>query len=177
MSMNASFVIHRLTERLYGHPIIRNDLRGELVEEIVAAALEPEWRLCSNDWASCDLVHSTQDIRIQVKQSAARQTWHKDFVSLSKPSYSIKEKTGRWKNGDSWVAEPSRNAEIFIFAWHSDTSAAADHREPQQWQFFVIAEQELPSQSSIALSRIRRLAQPVQFGQLATRVQSLMDAF
>ncbi|WP_354325385.1 hypothetical protein [Porphyrobacter sp. MBR-155] len=174
--MDASSVIRRLTQRLYGCPIIRNDLRGELVEEIVAAALEPEWRLCSTDWGSCDLVHSTRKIGIQVKQSAARQTWHKDNLVLPRPRFSIKEKTGRWEDGSRWVAKPSRNAEVFVFAWHSDTSDAADHRDPQQWQFFVVAERDLPPQGSIALSRLQSLVEPVQFAQLAMRVRSLIDA-
>lgn len=65
--------MQRLAQRLYGTPIIRNSARGELVEEIVAMALEPDWLLCSGDWGGCDLVYPASGLRMQVKQSAARQ--------------------------------------------------------------------------------------------------------
>ena len=39
----------RLAQRLLGTPLIRNSIRGELVEEKVAVALEPEWQLCAGN--------------------------------------------------------------------------------------------------------------------------------
>ncbi len=171
MQMDSSAVIRRLTQRLYGSPIIRNDVRGELVEEIVATALESEWQHCATDWASCDLIHSTRKIGIQVKQSAARQTWHKENIRAPRPCFSIKEKTGRWQDGDKWIEQRSRNAEIFIFAWHPGVDGLADHRDPDQWEFFVVLEPALPQQSSISLSRIRQLTEAVRIGGLASRVR------
>ena len=61
----------RLANRLLGTPLIRNDIRGELVEEMVAVALEPEWQLCGGDWAAFDLKQAGTPLRIQIKQSAA----------------------------------------------------------------------------------------------------------
>lgn len=86
------------------------------------------------------------------------------------------KKAGRWEEGDRWVPEPGRNADIFIFAWHPVTSAEADHRDPNQWEFFVLPERELPTQATITLSRIRKLAEPVSFEALATRVKEIADA-
>jgi hypothetical protein len=173
--MSADAIINRLTKRLYGSPIIRNDARGEVVEEIVAMALEPEWRGCGGDWASCDLIRPADGKRIQVKQSAAKQTWHKADARPPRPCFSIKEKTGRWEEGDRWVDERSRNAEIFVFAWHPVTDSSADHRDPSQWQFFVVAELALPTQSSLSLSRIRQLTEPVEFDGLAAKVRNIAD--
>lgn len=173
--MKSSALIRRLTERLYGSPIIRNDARGELVEEIVATALEPEWQHCATDWASCDLIHSARKIGIQVKQSAARQTWHKANARAPRPCFSIKEKAGRWQDGDRWIEERSRNAEIFIFAWHPGVDGLADHRDPDQWEFYVVLERALPAQSSISLSRIRQLTEPVRIGGLAVSVRTLTE--
>lgn len=171
--MDIASIQKRLTERLYGSPLVRNDVRGELVEEIVATALEPEWQLCSGDWGACDLIDTASNLRIQVKQSAARQTWHKADARAPRPCFSIKEKTGRWEQGDRWVEERSRNAEIFIFAWHPVADKTADHRDPRQWQFFVIAERDLPAQKSISLSRIRQLAIPVSFDELVPAVREV----
>jgi len=168
--MSSDNVIDRLTHRLFGSPLLRNDLRGALVEEIVGIALEPEWELCSGDWAACDLVHSASKLRIQVKQSAARQSWHKGECPPPKPRFSIATKTGRWEDGDQWIAERSRNAEIFVFAWHPLTGEAADHRDPDQWEFYVVPEVALPRQSSISLAGIRRLATAVAVAGLPEAV-------
>ena len=35
-------LITRLTHRLFGAPLLRNSIRGELVEEMVGQALEPD---------------------------------------------------------------------------------------------------------------------------------------
>lgn len=166
-------ILRRLFARLYGSPIVRNDARGELVEEIVAMALEPDWNSCGSDWGACDLIRPADGLRIQVKQSAGRQSWTKIDVAKSKPCFSIAPKTGRWEDGDRWIAEPGRNADIFIFGWHPRTNATADHRDPEQWQFYVVAERELPSQKSISLSRIEKLTQAVSFGSLAAKVRDV----
>lgn len=173
--MDVRTVLGRLTHRLYASPLVRNDARGELVEEIVAAALEPDWQLCSGDWGACDLIEPARNLRIQVKQSAARQTWHKADARPPRPCFSIQEKTGRWEEGDRWVNERSRNAEIFVFAWHPLTSEDADHRDPNQWQFFVVAESGLPAQKTISLLRIHELTEPVSFDNLAAKVREVAD--
>ena len=86
-------LITRLTHRLFGCPLLRNSIRGELVEEMVAQALEPEWALCAGDWAACDLKQVGGPLRIQVKQSAARQSWHGELSPPPRPRFSIAHKT------------------------------------------------------------------------------------
>lgn len=168
--MDSEAVIARLTKRLFGSPVLQNNVRGEVVEEIVASALEPEWRHCSGDWGPCDFQHPGSGLRIQVKQSAARQSWDAGEVSRKNVRFSIAEKTGRYEDGSTWIAEASRNAEIFIFAWHPTMDAAADHRRPDQWQFFVVLERELPPQKSISLAAVRILAPAVDFAGLTAAV-------
>ena len=48
-------LITRLTQRLFGAPLLRYSIRGEWVGEMVALALEPGWALCANDRGACDL--------------------------------------------------------------------------------------------------------------------------
>lgn len=171
--MDPPTAIARLIRRLFGSPLLRNSIRGELVEEMVAMALEPEWELCAGDWAACDLRQPRSGLRIQVKQSAARQSWHRSERVPGNPRFSIAEKTGRWEEGDKWVAEPSRNADIFIFAWHPHGGADADHRDPEQWLFHVVAETRLPAAKSISLAAIRALADPVRFVGVAAAVRAI----
>jgi hypothetical protein len=158
-------VVDRLVARLYGAPLVRNDLRGELVEEIVAAALEPDWRLCGSDWASCDLIHSATGFRMEVKQSAARQTWRSSKQTVYIPRYSIASKQGRWE-GDVWIAEPGRNADVFVFAWHKVLDDSCDHRDPLQWVFYAVAEPRLPSLRSISLPAIEKLGPSFTIAEL-----------
>lgn len=168
-------IITRLTHRLFGSPILRNSIRGEVVEEIVAMALEPDWKLCAGDWAAFDLRHAATGLRMQVKQSAARQSWHGDTCPPCRPRFSIAEKTGRWE-GTSWIAEPGRNADVFVFAWHPVTDATADHREPDQWEFFVVPTAALPPAKSVSLAGLKSLADAVTFGALPAEVRRLSGA-
>lgn len=162
-------LIARLTDRLFGAPLLRNSIRGELVEEMVAMALEPEWSLCAGDWGACDLMQVGGPLRIQVKQSAARQSWHAEDSPPPRPRFSIAHKIGRYE-GQSWIVGRSRNAELFVFGWHPVTDGTADHRDPAQWIFFIVPEPDLPAQKSISLAALERLAEPVRIEQLADAV-------
>jgi hypothetical protein len=158
--MHSTEITTRLTRRLFGAPLLRNSIRGEWVEEMVAVALEPEWALCAGDWGACDLAQLDGPLRIQVKQSAARQSWHGDASPPPRPIFSIAHKAGRHEP-TGWIAERSRNAELFIFAWHPVTGETADHRDPGQWTFFVVPEHDLPAHKSLSMARLQRLAEPV----------------
>lgn len=47
--MDPAALIARLTHRLFGSPILLNSLRGEIVEGMVAMALEPDWEHCAGE--------------------------------------------------------------------------------------------------------------------------------
>lgn len=64
----------RASEVAFGSTIIQNNLRALVVEAIVDYALKPSWRWCSQDWSGWDFEHES-GVRLEVKQSAARQTW------------------------------------------------------------------------------------------------------
>jgi len=170
--MTSTDITARLAHRLFGAPLLRNSIRGEWVEEIVALALEPEWALCAGDWEAFDLAQVGGPLRIQVKQSAARQSWHADDSPPPRPRFAIAYKTGR-HDGLTWIVERSRNAEICVFGWHPVTDATADHRDPAQWQFFVVAEIDLPATASIGLPALARLADPVHCTELSAKVAAV----
>ena len=168
-------VLRRLFGRLYGSPVVRNDLRGELVEEIVGIALEPEWRLTGSDWGACDLQHEASSQRIQVKQSAAKQSWVAGNFGYGPARFSIATKTGRYE-GANWVSNEGRNADIFVFAWNDATGPDCDHADPAQWRFLVVAEADLPAQKSIGMRQLERLTTAVDFFGLGSRVQAVMTS-
>lgn len=157
-----------VSDRLFGKPIVQNNFRGELVETIVELALGGAWKHCAADWAGWDF-QSAQGLRLQVRQSAAKQTW-KSSKAL-RPSFSIKSANGYWE-GPVWHAKPGRQADLYVFAWHPVATEDADHREITQWRFWVVAERELPQrQKSISLKTLERVfGNGVSFHGLAPAV-------
>ena len=107
---------------------------------------------------------------MQVKQSAARQSWHGPDAAPTRGHFSIAHKTGRYEDDGRWTEQRSRNADLFVFAWHPRTDPATDHREPEQWRFFVVPETALPPTQSLSLAKLRKLATYVSFADLKRAV-------
>jgi hypothetical protein len=150
----------RLTHRLFGAPLLRNSIREEYVQEMVAQALAPEWLMPAP--------RPGQAIRGAAKLVRRR-------IATAAPPNFIAHKTGRY-DGLTWIAEHSRNAEIFIFGWHGIADATADHREPAQWLFYVVPETALPAQASLSLAALARLGDPVDYDGLRARVADVATA-
>ena len=176
-------VSERLIERVYNQPLISNVERGAYVECMVELALSesrPPWSL-TDTWAAWDLRQDETGARIEVKQSAALQTWTAGTPGNSPPAFDIAPRTGYFEDGSgSWVepTAPSRFADLYIMAWHSERNPrVADHRRPDQWQFFVVPEHSLkPGQKRISLNPLARLSPPVTFEELPETVDDALRA-
>jgi len=150
--------------------LITNSVRGIFVEHLVQAILGEPW-VVTSEWEAWDLV-DPEDRRIEVKQSAARQSWHApDQMSGTRsPSFNVKASVGFY-DGDVWVPRPGRHAHVYVFAWHPVTDAErADHRDASQWEFYVVRTGSLPVQSTITLNPLRQLADCVSFAGLTRAV-------
>ena len=154
--------------------------RGDYVECMVAHALGIGWELTwadGWDWAAWDIEHQS-GVRIEVKQSAARQSWDRVAVAPDRRAtarFDIAPRSGYWpKNGGDWIPfqPPSRPADVYVFAWHGERRRGlTDQGDPAQWHFFVVAESELPSsQKTVGLQVIERLAPRCGFGDLLDAV-------
>ncbi len=150
--------------RRYDRPIINNTQRGDYVECMIAFALGAGWRLTSEDgwdWAAWDCEHLASGARLEIKQSAARQSWDGESDRPQrKPSFDIAPRNGYWpRQGGRWVADPGRPADIYVFAWHGEAGQHADHRDAAQWRFFVCPESALPAcQRTIGLGKLEKIA-------------------
>lgn len=160
-------VIAKVSQAAFGKPLITNVLRGHVVEAIIALALEPEWRWCGADYGSWDFERG-DGVRLEVKQSAARQSWTSD--KPSRPAFDVAERTGRYE-GAEWVAEAGRAAHLYVFAHHPIYDDRADHRDPDQWQFYVVAARDLPNVKQLGLGRISELTSAVSVIGLADKVR------
>ena len=178
--MTASFpvpdidlVVRKAADAIFGKPLVTNVMRGQLVEAIVACALEPEWTWCAADYSSWDFERA-DGLRLEIKQSASRQSWTVEGGAPSRPSFDIASRKGRWE-GPDWIEEPGRAAHIYVLAHHAVADASADHRDVSQWHFYVVPTSILPTTMRISLAGVRLLAQPLLYGQLAEAIQAAAD--
>ena len=137
-------VSQRLVERVYNQPLIGNVERGQYVEcmiELALSEIRPPWTL-TDTWSAWDLVQRDTGTRIEVKQSAAVQTWTTDANATPTPRFDIAPRTGYYPgDGDVWCAvdPPQRFADVYVLAWHNELDPdIADHRLPDQWEFYVV---------------------------------------
>lgn len=168
--------------RRYDTPVMNNVYRSDYVECLVAFALDADWWLTWTrgwDWAAWDCQHPS-GARLEVKQAAARQSWDREALAPRRaPRFDIAPRTGYWtQDGNQWVDSPGRPADIYVFAWHDEKRAGyADHRDPDQWCFFVVAEQDLPgNRKQIGLRDLKALASACRIAELKREVESACPA-
>lgn len=167
-------VVAAATAAMFGKPLVTNVFRSMLVEAIVAEVLQPDWTWCAADYAAWDFEHFS-GVRLEVKQSAARQSWTKgDGSGPISCRFDIAHRTGSYVD-NAWVEGRRRFADIYVLAHHPVVSLEADHRDASQWQFYAIAENRLPQSRSIGLSMVRTLADPLSAVELCSEVQRLAD--
>ena len=180
-------VVERLMQRVYGQRLINNVERGAYVEHMVELVLgEQQWCL-TWPWASWDLELEHRDranrARIEVKQSAARQTWHKrpkpPFPPPSRGKFGINKPTENYylEDGTYEKTPLQRHADIYVFAWHPAVDLnEADHRRPDQWEFFVVPEECLPPEDGITPGRLNQLVKCCNYKELAENVDKVLKS-
>jgi hypothetical protein len=158
-------IVARASAAAFGGRLIQNNLRSMILEAMVAKALGSSWCWCSADWAPFDF-EGPNGVRLEVKQSAAEQTW--PTPKPSKAVYDIAARTGYYDGGSKWTASPGRNADLYIFARNETVGELANHCDPAQWRFYVVPTCDLPNTKTIGIAAIRTA--PVTFDQLEQRV-------
>ena len=164
-------VVEKASDAAFGKALVTNVLRGHLVEAMIALALEPEWTWCGADFASWDFERS-DGVRLEVKQSSRRQSWATMATTKIAPRFDVTARTGRYE-GNTFIPEPGRAAHLYIFAYHDCNDETADHRDPAQWEFFVMSANMLPNVAHLGLGSIRRMTPSVSIAGLATKVQEV----
>lgn len=159
-------VISKLCDAAFGKPLVTNVLRAQIVEAMVALVLEPAWHWCGADYAPCDFQRN-DGLRLEVKQSAARQSWNTE--KPSKAIFDVAARTGR-NEAHGWVEEYGRAAQVYVFAHHPIFNDSADHRDPAQWQFYVVLTASLPDVKQLSLGTIKSFSSAVQISELARTV-------
>jgi len=164
-------VARHVADAAFGKPLVQNNLRGMVVEAMIDLVLPSGWRWVSLDWAAWDFEHA-DGTRLEIKQSSAKQTWSPPKL-LSDRRFDIAPRTGRWDGAD-WIADPGRFAHMYTFGDHPVADETADHRDPMQWDFYVVPTVDLPpSARSISIKSVRTLVPPCTIDELPERVEAV----
>lgn len=161
---SVSETVARASDAAFGKPLVTNVLRGLLVEAMIANVIEPEWLWCAADYSSWDFERA-DGMRLEVKQSSYLQTWAPPTHGKVSPSFDIRERSGRWE-GAVFIEDAGRAAHLYVFAYHDVRDETADHRDPEQWAFFVVQTSKLPKTQRLSLNSVRQLAAPVLIDRL-----------
>ncbi len=171
-------VVERLVDQLYDRELINNVDRGVYVEfmiEIALRAFDEEWE-CMPGWSEWDLQHQQSKARIEVKQSTRLQPWSEGSPRPESESNFRICPTKRYdKKMRMYVGEPQRWADLYIFAYHPESvRAVADHRLPDQWEFYPVPEYKLlPLQKTIGINPVRSKGSPCSLETLAVEATRL----
>lgn len=175
-------VVTRLLDQLYNQAIINNVDRGAYVEYMVELALQevdPKWE-CMPGWSLWDLEHGDSGARIEVKQSAKLNPWSVGSSGASSaPRFSIAPTKSYWDDSTGmWLeTEPQRWADLYVFAYHpEDRKCLADHRLPEQWEFYLVPERDLPPlQRTIGLNPVQSMGFRCGFEELGGNVARVIS--
>ena len=171
--------VQRLVQRVYEQRLISNVERGAYIECMIELALRerhPAWSL-TETWDRWDLENQKTRARIEIKQSAALQTWHLSVCPHCRSVYEwdVQDEPG---NKSPQFNIKQREVDLYVFAWHPVQDAdIADHRRPDQWEFFVVAEGNLPQKKqTIGLEALTRLCDVCDYDALAARVVKVLES-
>jgi len=150
----------KLVDRLYNRKVMDNRERGSFAEAMVWQALgiaDPAWDWVAEGWHPWDFQKGkdTKRIRIQVRQSAAKQLWTPRRKVVPAFSTKIKNKPPSYFERDhkgELIEASGRFCEIFIFAWHGIFDETCDQRDPLQWTFYVVPEKSLGNKKIVRLA-------------------------
>ncbi len=169
--MQKDEIVKRASGVIFDRPLIVNTMRAVIAEAIIDAYLPDGWEWCSADYAAYDFVHK-DGTKLEVKQSAARQSWASENGKQPRPAFDVAARKQHWV-GDKVFDFAGRHADIYVFCFHPVTSDDADHREPEQWEFYVLPTTALPDQKTLSLSRVKALTAGLNCYSFAERVERI----
>jgi hypothetical protein len=128
------------------------------------------------EWDYVD--HHYKGKTIEVKSAAYVQSWSQE--KLSTISFDIAKKTPWYAETNTYGAKPVRSADCYVFCLYAETDATkANVLNLDDWRFYVLPteaiNQEFKDQKHVALSRIVRLCDAVEYSQLQDAVNTCLS--
>jgi len=101
----------RLASRIFDQKLIGNQYRSAFIEAMVEPYLEPRgWRYAGDGWSGWDFEHR-EGSRLEIKQSAAQQTWSGARQLVTRGAFDIAPRTGYYYEGGTKY-EPTHRLRI-----------------------------------------------------------------
>lgn len=153
--------------------LMDNTTRGGVGEYLVAKALGADK---SYEWAPYDL-ETAEGLRIEVKTSGLRQSWHEEGSPDSEISWDISPKLA-WNREQNIRGEVRiRSADLYVFCLHK----GEEPRNLNEWAFLVLRTQvlnsKLPDQKTIRRRPLKKLgAVEIGFSGLRQAVEDIMSS-
>ncbi len=138
-----------MVREVFAHRILENSFRGYWCEYMIAEALGPTVRAVGLGWNAWDLQIGDDKsefpdrIRIQVKNSAARQSWHTQSSPISKSVFHLSYRKRPFyfedQNPGVHCEEIGFMCELFVLCFHDGEDIdSVDQREPGEWKFYLL---------------------------------------
>lgn len=150
----------RLALKLFDQRIIASQFRTAYFVEMIEPLLQKYgWCAIGEPGVGCEFEHP-EGCRLKVMQAAALQPRFKEHKLETQPVFNIRPRKNSFSQEDRKRSVNFSSADIYLIGWHPGVSVErVDHREPTQWQFFVLPSRLLPrGQQTVGLARIREIA-------------------
>ena len=163
--------------RWSGSDLLGNTERGVVAEFLVAKVLGVVDKV-RREWTECDVVFD--DIKIEVKSAAYRQSWAQDKNKVPKIQFSIAKTKESWKPETGEITKhdpPKRIAALYVFCVLGTKQGFKDGKIPDplntdEWEFYVLDTVSLPNQKTISLSRLRQMVGAVKYADLREAIRA-----
>lgn len=155
----------------FGGPIVSNVYRALVAEAIVAAVLEPRWRRAGAIGSASAFERGRY--RLEVRQAAALRAMDEEPRREHEIGFDVRPRPEA-QEPRTRAAREAGATTTFLFAFHGEGDPDfADHRDPEQWRFFLVPRQALPTRWRVTLPAVRRLAPELRFGDLGAAIEGL----
>lgn len=177
MASRTEGIIRELIADLYNARIMMNVARDVFMHRIAEGAMPH----CAETAQPAMEQRSQRQSRLRgphgeamrIRQSAALQSGTAD-TSCRCPKNADRFDL---KNGRATRKAKSAMSPLCLFGWHPETDdAIADHRNVEQWQFFVVPEVDLPAgQATISVAELKELSGPITIDHLRASLTEASD--
>ena len=117
--------------------LAENWMRGVVGEYWVAKALELTDEI-RRGWKSWDL-ETDNGIRIEVKTTGYRQSWHKPSDKTATPKFTVPKVRVKADENRDLMPGRYRPAHVYVFCFHKERDTVKlDPLDTSQWEFFVV---------------------------------------
>ena len=154
----------------------RFDLQEKFAEYIVAKALGLSKADNVGVWTLFDILY--RNTRIEIKETSYMHAWQTDEEKKSDArTFGITKAYSRYKDKES---KYERQNDIYVFCLNTGkTRAESDPLVLEHWEFYIvptdIINEKCGDAKSVNLSRLRKLAEPVGYGDIKSRIDSIID--